>query len=86
ALANVGGKLLAFCYGLWEVNTDNGDYTPFFDEGSEEAKRSWSGVKAVTVIDSCVYVVAGNQLLELNTITKKIREVSNDDWGSTKFL
>ncbi|CAG8547384.1 1606_t:CDS:2, partial [Cetraspora pellucida] len=74
ALANVGGKLLAFCYGLWEVNTNNGDYTPFFDKDSEEAKRSWLGVKAVTVIDTCVYVVAGDQLLALDTVSKKVRE------------
>ncbi|CAG8557365.1 hypothetical protein C2G38_272951 [Gigaspora rosea] len=86
ALANVGGRLLAFCLGLWEVNTNNGDYTPFFDKDSEEANRSWLGTKAVTVIDTCVYVVVGEQLLALDTVSKKIKEVSKDNWGSTKAL
>ncbi|CAG8542880.1 15559_t:CDS:1 [Acaulospora morrowiae] len=89
ALVFTNEKLLAFCYGLWEINPHNGNYTPFFDgdsANSPDAKRSWLSVKSATVIGTCVYVVSGSQLLELDTVTKKVRELSQDDWGTTKAL
>jgi len=90
ALVEVDGRLIAFCYGLWEVNIHNGKSTPFFDTDSpvkcDDHKRSWSNVKSATVIGHNVYVVAGSQLLELDTINKKVREISNDNWENTKAI
>ncbi|RIA97867.1 hypothetical protein C1645_813585 [Glomus cerebriforme] len=86
ALVEVDGKLIAFCYGLWEVNIHNGDSTPFFDDGSDDAKRSWSNIKSATVIGHNIYVIAGSQLLELDTIIKKVREVNNENWEFTKAI
>jgi hypothetical protein len=86
ALVEVKGKLIAFCYGLWEVNIHNGNSTPFFDPDSDGAKRSWSNVKSATVNGHNIYVVAGSQILELDTISKKVREVSNDNWENTKAM
>ncbi|CAG8566155.1 3209_t:CDS:1 [Diversispora eburnea] len=82
-------RILAFCYGLWEVNPSNGKCSPFFDgelANSPDAKRSWLSVKSATVIENCVYVTVGSQLVELDTITKKVRELSKDNWGNTKAL
>ena len=86
ALVEVNGRLIAFCYGLWEVNTHNGNSTPFFDPNSNGAERSWSNVRSATVIGHNVYVVAGSELLEVDTVSKEIREVSKEDWGFTKAL
>jgi len=36
-------------------------------------------------VGTSVYVIAGNKLIELDTVAKKIREVGGD-WGSTKAL
>ncbi|CAB4429290.1 unnamed protein product [Rhizophagus irregularis] len=86
ALVAVDDKLIAFCYGLWEVNIQNGNSTPFFDDNSDDAKRSWSSVRSATVIGHNIYVINGSQLLELDTINKNVREISNDDWGYTKAI
>ncbi|CAG8564401.1 11678_t:CDS:2 [Funneliformis caledonium] len=86
ALVQVDGKLIAFCYGLWEVNIQNGKSTPFFDDKSDDSKRSWSSVKSATVIGHNVYVVDGSQLLELDTIHKKVRDVGNDNWGTIRAI
>nr|CAG8591239.1 5353_t:CDS:1 [Entrophospora candida] len=90
ALVNVKGMLLAFCESLWEVDLDNGEYRLFFDKGKESnddnSKRTWFDVKSTAVIDTKVYLVSGSQLLELDTIKKEVREVSNEDWSTTRAL
>nr|CAG8588806.1 3459_t:CDS:2 [Entrophospora candida] len=83
SLINVNGMLLAFCYWLWKVDKDDGTCKPFFDDDDENSKRNWLSFKCATVIDNNVYIVLGSQLLELDTVTKKIREVSNENWNLT---
>jgi len=86
ALINVNGMILAFCYKLWQVDKDDGKCKLFFDDDDENSKKSWLNLKCATVIENNVYVVLGSQLLELDTVTKKIREVSNENWSKTKVL
>src|SRR6185369_7155088 len=88
----VKGRLYAFCYGLWEVDVETGHYTQFFDEGSEERKINWSQTKSATVIDTKVYVFCRggiwtkDQLLELDIITKKVRELNSENLTNIKAL
>ncbi|CAG8475496.1 5169_t:CDS:1 [Paraglomus occultum] len=94
ALVEVKGRLYAFCYGLWEVDVTTGHYTQFFDEGSEERNINWSHTKSATVIDTKVYVFCRggiwtkDQLVELDIITKKVRElsISNGNLANIKVL
>nr|CAG8512735.1 12519_t:CDS:2 [Entrophospora candida] len=75
ALVNVNGMLLAFCHWLWEVDVETG-----------ECKLTWLDVKCAAVIDTKVYLVGGSELLELDTVKRAVRVVSDEDWSETKAL
>ncbi|CAJ0762996.1 16651_t:CDS:2 [Entrophospora sp. SA101] len=67
--------LLAFCHWLWEVDVETG-----------ECKLTWVDVKCTAVIDTKVYLVDGSELLELDTVKRAVRVVSNEDWSGTNAL
>ncbi|CAG8434803.1 11761_t:CDS:1 [Ambispora gerdemannii] len=88
ALVGINQVLYAFCHGLWLVDANTGKYTSFF-EGSDDhegANRSWSDVKCATAIGNNIYVITGSRLVEIDTIQKRVRQVSDTNWGKTKVL
>ncbi|KAG9304506.1 hypothetical protein G9A89_020070 [Geosiphon pyriformis] len=88
ALATVNGKLYAFCHGLWLVDVLTGKSTPFFEDSDDKegSKRSWSDVKCTSTIDTSIFAITGSRLVEVDTVEKRVREISQDNWARTKVL